>query len=182
MKKEAFEYVLFKLIEWYNLNNHSLNYLEFNSTNDLSKLKILKLHFFVTTVNAKNNNLLDVFNNFYAMPYGHVESDIYNELSRLERYVVSNRNVIIKDLYLENLNLSFELLESKIKLDIDSAVETLKLKNSELINLSALDLVEISHHYFSWKYTFNHARVSKRFSEPIPVDLIKDEIKYFALN
>jgi uncharacterized phage-associated protein len=181
-KKEAFEYVLFRLTEWYKTINQINNNNSFNSSNDLSKLKIIKLHFFVSAVNSKKNNLLNLFDNFYAMPYGHVESDIYKEINKLNRFTVSTNSLKIKDEYIDTISNSFADLNPATKTEIDEAITILKNENVALINLSALDLVDISHIYFSWKYTFNIARSNDRYSEPIPAQLIKEETKYFALN
>ena len=181
-KKEAFEYVLFKLTEWFKTTHKLGNNMDFNSSNDLSKLKIIKLHFFISAVNSKNNTLLELFNNFYAMPYGHVESDIYKEINVLERFTVSANSLNIKENYIETISNSFPNLDADTKAAVDTAVMVLEKENSDIINLSALDLVDISHTYFSWKYMFNIARVNDRYSEYIPTQLIKDETKYFSLN
>ena len=82
-KKQAFEYLVFKLVKWYKSNHNS-------NINDLSILKVLKLTFFVsavgTTRDTKDTLLDNVFDNYFAMPYGHVESDIYNSI-KLEEFI-----------------------------------------------------------------------------------------------
>ncbi|HNM25789.1 MAG TPA: hypothetical protein PKL15_10175, partial [Saprospiraceae bacterium] len=71
----AFEFVLNELMDWH-------KELTGNETkNDFSILKSLKLLFFVSAArtNSSNHSVLleDVFTNYVAMPYGHVESDVY---------------------------------------------------------------------------------------------------------
>lgn len=182
MKKLAFEYVLYKLIEWYKSAKGQLDNVSFNQSNDLSKLKVIKLHFFVSSVNSNKNSLLALFDNFYAMPYGHVESDLYNSITSLERYTIDTKILKINEEYIYNLDSSFTKLTLGYKNEIDEAIQSLNLENSSLITYSALDLVELSHNYFSWKFAFNNARQSQKYSEPIPSQLIKEEVKYFSLN
>jgi len=73
-KIAAFEYVLYKLNEWYKDNNGE-------KENDLSILKAMKLLFFVSGVDMANN-LFDTFDRFQAWQYGHVEADLYNQYSQ----------------------------------------------------------------------------------------------------
>ena len=46
-------------------------------------MRLQKLLFLISTVNATSTDkgLLNTFNNFYALPYGLVESDIYNSMN-----------------------------------------------------------------------------------------------------
>ena len=73
----CFEYMLFQLMEWYRDLRPSQNPL-----NSFTRLKSLKLLFFVATVEASESNegLLSIFDNFYAMGNGPVESDVYNAM------------------------------------------------------------------------------------------------------
>lgn len=172
-KTEVFEYILFKLLKWHKEINPSKD-------NDLSKLKVIKLHFFVSSVNSSKNTLLKLFDNFYAMPYGHVESEIYNNVNNLNRFIISKSNTeTIKTGLFDN---SFEDFDGIYKSEVDEAIELLKKNNPLLINYSALELVDLSHMYFSWQTMFNLARSRNKFSESIPSQLIKDEPKYFFIN
>lgn len=181
-KSEVFEYVVFKIIEWYSGIMHTDGNEDFNDTNSLNKLKIIKLHFFVSAINSKENEILNIFNRFYAMPYGHVESDIYEKLSELKRFEISSYKTIIKKDYLQNLQNSFNDLDPKIKENVDKAISDLRNQNSDLINYTAFDLVELSHSYFSWKTIFNLAQSKGKYSELIPSSLIIQEPKYFSLG
>jgi len=77
-KTQAFEYFVYQLQKWYIGKYGSFE------NNDFSILKVLKLLFFCSAIEAekdKDDTLLDIaFDNFYAMPYGHVESDVYNAI------------------------------------------------------------------------------------------------------
>lgn len=176
----AFEYVLYKLTNWYMNKNNISNYNDFNSNNNLNKLKVIKLHFFVTAVNSQKNNLLNVFDKFYAMPYGHVESDVYNSLDKLNLFKIDTKKLFI--ISENNLGLNnFVNLKENIRTEIDNSIELLESKNPDIINYNALDLVEISHSWFSWISMFNYAKVNNRNSELIPHKLILEENKNFEL-
>jgi len=181
-KKLAFEYVVFKLIEWFKSCMSQSTNMEFNASNDLSKLKVIKLHFFVTAINSKENNLLSIFDKFYAMPYGHVESDIYNDINEIERYIIDVSNLKIKEEFITTLEYSFSTLDSIVKKEIDASIEALKLKDERFVLNSATQLVEIGHTWYSWKNVFLFARSQQRYSAPIPPHVIKEEEKFFSLN
>lgn len=180
IKIETFEYVLFELVNWFMNKKNISNYDDFNQNNDLNKLKVIKLHFFVTAIDSNNNNLLEVFDKFFAMPYGHVESDIYNSLGKLNFFTVDVKKLIINDLKTFDED-CFINVEKEIKNQIKESIEKLKVTSPNIINYNALDLVELSHTWFSWKSMFSFAQSNNRNSEHIPSNIIKDEIKNFEL-
>ncbi len=180
-KIQAFEYVLFKLTQWYINDNQLVDFSNFNNKNDLSKLKVIKLHFFVSAVNSNSNDLLSTFDKFYAMPYGHVESDVYTVLSSLMHFIIDTKKLTIKDVN-ELSEKSFEGLPVIIRHDIDNSINSLKKINSKIINYNALDLVDISHRWFSWSSMMNYAKQNNRNSEFIPPRLIQQEDKIFELG
>ena len=168
----AFEYFVYQLDNWYKEACGS------DKGNDLSTLKVLKLLFFASAVGtneSSTNTLLDkVFNNFYAMPYGHVEGEIYSAIKKKE-----TPNVSIGKYSTEIISSDFQLEEKEL---IDSAINMLKEENFDLIKMSSFDLVELSHSWFSWKYYFNKAKQEKIYSFPIPIDVIKSEEKIFSFS
>lgn len=177
----AFEYVLLKLTKWFMDENKITSFNEFNKLNDLNKLKVIKLHFFVSAVNSNKNQLLDTFDKFYAMPYGHVESDIYNSLNQLNLFTVNTKNLTIININsLENN--CFQTLNQEIRAEIDESISSLILINKGLINYNALELVELSHNWFSWKSMYDYARKNHRNSELIPSSIIMEENKVFELS
>ena len=169
----AFEYLLEKLKVWYTEMPNS-NF----DNNDFSKLKVLKLNFFAAAVNAKKDDdgLLKTFDKFHAMPYGHVESEVYENLNNLNFFSVSSSKTILK------VNTDFEKLDKEVRAKIDFAVQSLKKENPKLITYSAMDLVELSHTYFSWRASFNLAKQLNKLSMPIPIEMIKTEKKFFTYN
>ena len=177
LKINAFEYVLYKLDEWYKEKNTSSE-----EHNDISILKALKLLFFISAVDSRKDSdetLLDVvFNNFVAMPYGHVESDVYSNIKNN-----SHNNITIDNnkATITNLDKILEL-KADVKTKIDNSIIKLKGINAELINMSAFELVELSHSWYSWKIYFAKAKRNNTNRESIPNEIIKSEEKIFFIN
>tara|TARA_R110000868_G_scaffold46298_1_gene153037 strand:+ start:846 stop:1376 length:531 start_codon:yes stop_codon:yes gene_type:complete len=171
-KTPYFEYFTKLLVDWHSEKTG-------NNTNDLSTLKVLKLLFFASAVNTKSDSqdtLLDtIFDKYYAMPYGHVESDIYTSIrtGSLTNVTINNRNSIIHS--------DIELPSEKLKKDIDNAVGALKASNPNIILASSFDLVDLSHSWYSWQYYYGLAKRQRVNSIPIPVSDIKEEEKIFML-
>jgi len=94
----AFEYIVMGLVQWWIDSNPDK---DFEKDNDLSMLKVLKLHFFVCAVDTTKNKeapLLDLFS-FTAMPYGHVCKEIYDYIRRkgeFDNFILSNKALILK--------------------------------------------------------------------------------------
>jgi uncharacterized phage-associated protein len=179
----AFEYVVKELLCWYAEKKGNANI-----KNDLSILKSLKLLFFVAASDAKPNKhniLLDeVFENFVAMPYGHVESDVYNTIriksGVLEYYKLTNQNTTcIANKNIGELDL---IVEEEIKQAIVNSISQLKLVNPNLILMSAFELVDLSHAWYSWQYNYKIANEINIKSSHINSDIIKSEDKIFTLQ
>ncbi len=173
-KLKAFEYLLIQLIKWYEDVSPGKSVVT-----DFNKLKVIKLHFFASAVNADSNSdgLLNIFSEFYALPFGHVESDIYDSLSNLQVFKLTKNDMSINQ-YPSNYFDDIEMDKATIEL----AVDTLKSINPNLVKYEAMDLVELSHRWYSWKTTFETARSLGRFSLRIPNELIKKESKFYVLN
>lgn len=174
-KKIAFEYIVLQLLKWYQEENPKKDaYVD----NDLSKLKVLKLLFFVSAVNANDDNdgLLDTFI-FHAMPYGHVELDIYDNMDNFEIVEINNERTIIKSIPPKNY---FEVIKDIIS-KVDQSISLLKQKNKDLINYKAFKLVELSHLWFSWNTAYEFAQKNNKNIFEIPNSLIKTEIKQYYL-
>ena len=173
-KTIAFDYFVYQLLNWY-----KEAYGEGVNDNDLSTLKVLKLLFFTTAIGTSkqnNDSLLDkTFDKFFAMPYGHVEGDIYDDIKK-KKTCYNINNYITTGTYKES-----DLLSEDVKNMITDSIEKLKKENFGLIKMSSFDLVELSHSWYSWRYYFNIAKSNRSYSEPIPNEVIKNENKYFHL-
>lgn len=172
-KLAAFDYVVTRLREWYGEENGDWN------NNDLSRLKITKLLFFVTAVTTSEAEagLLNTFDKFTAMPYGHVESEIQDHMHESSKYSISTKNASFKEgITAENA----EGIDSKeLRQSIDNAVSNLKQINKDLITYDAFRLVDLSHRWQSWKTVFSIAKKNGKFSMPIPNSMIMVEPKIF---
>lgn len=175
LKIKAFEYLQIRLIEWF---DESVN---FKVENDISTLKALKLLFFVSSVGTVKDSvetLLDTpFNKFVAMPYGHVESEIYDAMKKGEiiNIKIDNSKTIIEN------SEAILMLSEDIKSKIDFAVESLKKANYKIINFSSFELVELSHKWFSWKKNYQKALENNAFMYQILTSEIKSEDKFYQI-
>jgi uncharacterized phage-associated protein len=172
LKLNAFEYTLEKLGEWY---------MEVNSTTtfpSFSKLKAFKLLFFVSSAEAHGGSLglLETFDNHHALPYGPVESDIYDGLQNMTNFYLKGYDILPK---IDRDNYDSVALDVKTK--IDEAITTLKKKNTQLITLNPFDLVDISHKWYSWQFTFDLAQKLNQRSKKISNELIARDLKIYSL-
>ena len=174
-KIASFEYVVYKLKEWYEEMNPNKKKTE---ENDLSILKVMKLLFFVSGVDIANN-LFDTFNRFQAWQYGHVEADLYNQYSQkkgnFSNLEISRERTILKGKTLTELDES-NPLPKELKSKIDDDIEKLKEKNKELINYPAFELVNLSHAYHSWDIYYN--KLKKPYTD-MDKSIIINEPKYY---
>ena len=176
-----FEYIIKGLINWYTELG------EEESTNNFSVLKSLKLLFFVSAATSelekKSILLEEVFDDFYAMPYGHVESSVYKQIRQrngeLNVYVISNSCVKVK----QDADFSiFDNLDEDIKREIDRSLDYLKSQNKLLVKFPPFDLVNLSHAWYSWQKYYKMAQRAGVLSNQIPAEVIKSEDKLFKLN
>lgn len=176
-----FQYTIHKLLNWYK----EVNGNEFN--NDLSTLKSLKLLFFVTAartaINDKDTLVDSVFNNYVAMPYGHVEDDIYNEIKLnngvLDFFIITNQKTTRKNREISELILK---LDQNYISKINESVEYLSSNYKNLISFAPFDLVELSHLWYSWRKNYSLAIKEQTRKRDIPIDDIKIETKVFNLQ
>ncbi len=175
-KIQAFEYLVYKLLEWYKESLPESNH------NDLSILKVLKLTFFVSAVgtnkNSENDTLLDIFDNYYAMPYGHVESDVY---TYIKTEVLNNITVTNRFTEISNQQEIIFNCEQEIRDKIDNSIFQLKKINKGLIKSTSFELVDLSHMWYSWQRNYALAKGNHRNSKKIPIREIKEEDKIYQL-
>ena len=167
------EYFTKLLVEWHQRKSD-------NEPNDLSILKVLKLLFFASAVNTKSdseNTLLDdVFDNFYAMPYGHVESDVYDIIRSGHL-----QNVEINNSHSNVLNPEIQLPSEEFKNEVKRGILNLEKSNPNIILASSFKLVELSHSWYSWQYNYSLAKKEGLNSRRIPIEQIKQEEKIFMI-
>lgn len=167
-KSLAFEYLMSKVLELVVVSNND----------SFTRLKALKYLFFIATVsNQDHSDLLDIFDNFYALPNGPVESDIYNDITSdsLEYYSFINYKYSIKH------NLSFDNLDNNIKNRIDNSINLMCSINRAIFTYSAVQLVELSHMWSVWRNSISLAAVFGKGSYPMKVASIRNSSKFYSL-
>lgn len=177
-KLRSFEYLLYKFIGWFEKENdinddsHSLFLAEF------TRLKVLKLLFLVSAVN-EGNDLLSIFDKFYAMRHGPVESEIYDAMVNEKfRFIQFKDRTTSFRQPLESWTFD-DLTPADIFL-LDSSVNSLCAKNSSLISYSAMTLVDITHKWISWQSAYMMAQMLNKGSQLMDVSLIREDTKYYT--
>lgn len=179
----AFEYMMWRLMEYYKIN------IGPDAEHAFDRLKAMKLLFFVSAFNTSKDNpgLLSTFNNFYAMPFGHVESDVYYAIKN-NTYPDSGTGLLYnidKTSRKNNSNTSeleyFKSVGEDVKKIINSNIENLFKDSKHLLNCDSFKLVELSHEWYSWKSTYEIARYLNKNSLPIDQIIIQKEVKFYKL-
>ena len=168
----AFEYWLAQMLIWGNELNPKVSFSSF------SRLKALKLLFFTAAVKDEHGqDLLDIFNNFYALPYGPVESDIYNciTLDRLQYFTFKNFSLEKKQDYCDMT------LNEDMKQRINLAIKVLRTKNQKIISYNAEQLVTLSHIRTSWRNAIQIAHALGKDSYKMDISLIRTDVQNFSL-
>lgn len=165
IKLDCFEYLIDILARKYNKN-----------IQDFTTLRLIKLLFLVTGVSTTNEDagLTDIFDNFVAMPYGPVESDIYAAIQRdgLKRYSVSASGCYLKKE--EPFHISDESKRS-----LETAVDYLLEKNPQILSIQPFELVDITHKWSCWRVCYKFALNSGKRSITIPSQMIQNSVKYY---
>jgi uncharacterized phage-associated protein len=174
----AFEYLVNKLIAWYQADVGQ----NIAIWSHFTRLTILKLLFLVSTVKDsanQNNDLLSIFNNFVAMQYGPVESDIYSAIvaKQTRIYQFDDKRLIRLN---NNYSDVFDNVPEMVRKAIDTAIDLLMQQNRQLIKLPASQLVDITHKWQSWQNAMRIAILSHRRQEPMLSSSIRQDIPYYA--
>ena len=173
----AFEYIISQLIDWL---QDLTGYEQSQALKEFNKLKLFKLHFFVSAIDTKSEgdtkqDLLDTFDAFYALPYGPVESFVYNHLDDLQIYTITN-GPISQQRAIGNY---FNSLSQTTKDYVYESIRQLREKNEEIVTYPAFDLVELSHQWPVWRLLYNRAIKQGKRSTEMPSELIRVSTKIF---
>ncbi len=164
-----FEHFIDQIFSWYT-DKHKKN------DNDLSKMKIIKLHFFVCSL---NNILLGKYK-FLAMRYGPVCGELLEAINSdsLNTFRITNLNLEKKDSELLIINKKEDL---DVKEAYNQAIEKLKNINNDIIDFSAFDLVKISHGWHSWQIAWDIAKdIGKEVYEMNSDKIKSDPLRSYA--
>lgn len=145
--------------------------------NGFTTLKLIKLLFLVVGVSStdQNRGLTEVFDNFVAMPYGPVESDIYSAIqsNTLIKYYITSSQCKIK-----NVNAIINLDDNQ-RQTIDRAINLLLEKNPNILQCQPFELVDITHKWSCWKICYDVALANGKHSIGIPSRMIQKSVKYY---
>lgn len=184
----VFKYFLHQSLEWW--QRQSNKKLE---ENDFGTTKIMNLLFFISSVeNGDKYYLLkNIFNNFYTLPMGPVERDIYVILNKnrynINPYIIKlftteiNNNIssynIISEMKRNNIDNSENICRC-----INNAINSLKEIDNNFILNSRDDLVKISHKWFSWRRNMKIAKDTKKRAHVIKVSEIEQDYKTYSFD
>lgn len=177
-KYMLFEYMIDGIIDWYNEVEQGVDIY-----NELNRLKLIKLNFFISAASTegKKEGLLAYFDDFRAMPFGHVESQVYDQVksftSEPRKYQLGKYSLKVEEV---PANYFSEIEEFKSNVDV--AIHLLRGKNNNIVKYRSFDLVELSHEWASWRLVFNIAKSKGLNSMPIPKEIIINENKFYHLK
>ncbi len=152
---------------------------QFNSSNDLSILKVIKLNFLAVAFSIlqdNENNLYPYFDSFRALKYGPVEMDFWDFLqtTRTDDIIscnTSNSNISILDTdYFENeqqLRNDCNIIDPSISDLIDRSLQLINEKDARFFLMTSRELVDFTHLWDTWNFPFKKAIREKVRSWPI---------------
>jgi len=154
-KINIFKLVVYFLKKWSNYDITNCN-----------TLRIQKLLFLVC---AEDDYMLDVFDNFYSTPYGMIEYDIHQ--------LTINNTISIPDIVTEDIKKS--QYDKKVYNRVKKAIDNLKEKNSDLITMSAFQLVNLLQKWSCWIMGNETGIENGDYIWPIPRTVINDSTRFY---
>ena len=171
-KKLLFEYVVYRLDGWKR---------EIGSTKvpPFTKLRLQKILFLICAWNVSKDNpkLLNIFNRFYALPYGPVEMDIYDAMNDGS---FKHLNFCENECNYNLVDSMFNGLPNDMKNFVDDAVNHFHSENRDYLTMPVFDLVDITHRWSVWQISMEYAKVQGRNMEAISNDLIINSTAYYG--
>lgn len=172
-KLKYFEYMIYKFKEWYEENGR----LDFVDT--MSRVKAQKLLFLCAAIkNPYGEDLLNMFDSFYAMKNGFVDADVHQAMvdDSLVNLRFKDRTFSFKNSYFTSS------LDDYTRGKIDIAIGCLKAVSPKLVYYQAIDLSEIHKGWTCWKACDMTAEMLDKQSEKAPTDLIRISSPIFRWN
>ena len=175
-KNLVFEYLVFRLNEWkLKLEKEKIIVPVF------TKLRLQKILFLICAWKAESTNrkLLKIFNQFYALPYGPVEMDIYEAMKNriYFQYINFDGNECIYNNLEESM---FVAVSEECRNLIDEAVDDFSKDHRQYLTMPVFDLVDITHRWSAWKITMDIATFFGNKKEKMSVECIcRSSIKAF---
>ncbi len=171
-----YQYCVVSFVEWFETEFQSEN-------NDISVLKSMKLLYFLTASSAfVHDNIIhrDYFSNFFAMPYGPVESHIYDLLKvskgKLSHLTINSTKTTLRYSIQESYERISDDLNDQLAINaIHRALDFLKESNNSFIKMKSFELVDYSHMWYSWRKNMAIANANGMNSQPIPPEDIEND-------
>lgn len=151
----VFEYLVYRLDKWKK---------DIEKTGKIvpsfTKLRLQKILFLVCAWNVDNKNpkLLDIFNQFYALPYGPVEIDIYEAMKNNQtfQHISFNGN---ECMYSNIESSMFTSISSLHRQWINEAVDDFIKNDRRYLTMPVFDLVDITHRWSAWQIAMQYAKL-----------------------
>lgn len=172
----VFEYLVYRLDKWKK---------DIEKTGKIvpsfTKLRLQKILFLVCAWNTSDTDmrLLNTFKNFYALPYGPVEMDIYEAMKKSNsfQYIKFQRNECVYDKLDESM---FNDIQANERRWVDEAVEVFETNQRQYLTMPVFDLVNITHRWSAWKIMMDIATFLGNKKEEMSVECIcNSSIKAF---
>lgn len=158
------------LIDWYCEEYKNTTIENFTETNNITLDKFLKFIFFVSASRGEESYLLkNCFKNFYALPLGTTERNVFNFLK--------STKLITFDKYKMNLKVAYDQIPNDIEILKD--FEKTKYFNTNLIKLSSYELYKINIKWDSYKNAYDKAKENNKKLHKMSNYLIMTDYKYY---
>lgn len=158
-----------EVILWYKTVNHISSNEVFNTRNDLSKLKLLKIFFLFYSKSGQDLSKFDL--KFLAMQYGPVEEGFYNFIKGTVfggDFQINNYKTII--------NSEPSSLDDAVVSSVKKIMTSLFHENEDLVNMRAFDLVDLTHAWNSWKLNYQPGQKKEINS----LEILNDANRFYA--
>lgn len=165
-KKLLFEYLVFQLVNWAKEQDPTCVPI-------FTKLRLQKILFLVSARKAtiERPALLSVFNNFFALPYGPVEMDIYESMkgsSAFQHIGFNDTDCICNNLAAD----MFLSISNEDKTLIDDTIAEFKSLGFNYLTRPVFELVNISHQWTAWQVAMNMAKMLSSNKEEMSTESI----------
>jgi uncharacterized phage-associated protein len=170
-----FDYVIKRLMDWH------VEETGLYETNDLSKLKVMQLLYFIVSADTVCGTSMlaeKVFTKFCVMKYGHVELDIYDFMKTYNGATYSYRIDRYSTEWYREQPAEY-LLEGPMRA-IDTALAYLRQINGNLIRMNGSEFIRLSRSWDSWKQFMGRDKTHTRLSWPVPAYYMQVEEKRFG--
>lgn len=173
---EIFKNIVFQLRDKY-IEKTGVSEAQFNENNDFNILKLIKLHFFIIAINSENDSFLLEKNEFWAMPYGPVETTIYSQIrnnKNFNEFILSNDKI--------NFIYDKPYIDVETEEKITQSINLLLDLEQRLLFTDAGTLVDLTHKWNCWRKNYSLARAKNTYSSVIPKEDIINDIKIVNLD